>query len=355
MTRSDNLMAALCDLVLLTWNRPDLLVPCVQRILRHTTVPSRLLIVDNASTDPQALEFLRQVRGTDAVEVVVVRRTSNDGFAKGMNEGLGRSAAPWLCLLNNDILVTAGWLEEMLAVARAHPSIGALNPMSNEFNLAPVRAGETIDELARALQSRRGRWIENWFCVGFCLFLSRETFEQAGFLDEAFTFIYSEDKDYSFRIRRLGRLCAIAEGAYVYHHGSSTMKERPDRWKLLEENETRFYRKWSMERPSRIAYLLTGRSEASDEARERIRRLANTGHRVWVFYPAPRGGVEELRIPRHFQVVPQQVERVGFWPRATGRILFKKKKFQRIVLPPSQAQRLFQWLTPIHRAEVVVG
>ncbi|HAM40657.1 MAG TPA: hypothetical protein DCP69_04805 [Candidatus Omnitrophica bacterium] len=238
----------------------------------------------------------------------------------------------------------------MLAVARAHPSIGALNPMSNEFNLAPVRAGETIDELARTLQSRRGRWIENWFCVGFCFLLSRETFQQAGFLDETFRFIYSEDKDYSFRIRRLGRLCAIAEGAYVYHHGSSTMKDHPDRWKLLEENETRFYRKWSLERPHRIAYLLNGRSEAPPEIRERLRELANAGHRVWVFH---RGKADGRTIPRHFQVVPQRLGRFGFWPRATARILFKKKRFHRIILPRGPAARAFQWLQPIHRAEVV--
>lgn len=346
-------MAAVCDLVLLTWNRPDLLIPAMQRILQHTTIPSRLIIVDNASTDPKALECLQQVQGTDAVEVLVIRRTSNDGFAKGMNDGLARTTAPWICLLNNDILVTEGWLEEMLAVATANPHIGLLNPMSNEFNVEPQDVGETVDALARRRQSSQGRWIENWFGVGFCLLFSRETFQQVGTLDaETFQFMYSEDKDYSFRVRRLGRLCAIAEGAYVYHRTGSTAQHHPERWRLFQANEDRFYRKWGVERPRRIAYVLNGHDEVSEVARERIRQLANTGHRVWVLHPTPRGG-EATGIPRHFHVVPQRVGRVGFWPRATGRILFKKKKFHRIILPPSRARRLFRWLKPIHQADVV--
>ena len=343
-------MSPLCDLILLTWNRPDLSIPCVERLLRHTTVSSRLIIVDNASTDPQALAFLERVRGTPLVDVEVVRRAENEGFAKGMNAGLTRTAAPWICLLNNDILVTAGWLEELIRVAQANPIIGALNPMSNEFNLEPARPHETIDELAGNLRSRQGRWLENWLCVGFCLFFSREVFEQVGGLDETFRFMYSEDKDYSFRIRQLGRLCAIAEGAYVYHHGSSTMKQHPDRWKLLQENEERLYRKWSMERPQRIAVLLNGHSEASEEARERIRRLANAGHRVWVFHDA----ANQRSFPRHFQVVPQRLGTVGFLSHATGRILLKKKKFHQIVVPNRRTASILQRLKPVHRAEVLV-
>ncbi len=319
-------MSAICDLVLLTWNRPDLLIPCVERLLKYTAVPSRLLIVDNASTDPQAIEFLEQVRGTDRVEVIVIRRTANDGFAKGMNDGLARTTAPWICLLNNDIVVTDGWLEEMLAVAQANPTIGVLNPMSNEFNVGPTRRGETIEGFANTLQLRRGRWIENWACVGFCFLFSREVFQQVGYFDEMFEFMYAEDKDYSLRIRQLGRRCAIAEGAYVYHYVGSTAKDHPERWNLFHRNEERLRRKWNLTPPQRIAYLLNHRA-AHESARERIRQLANQGHRVWVFH-APDG---RDAVPRHFQVVPQRLGRFGFWPRAMGRILFKKKKFHRVI------------------------
>ncbi|MBI4353634.1 MAG: glycosyltransferase family 2 protein [Candidatus Omnitrophica bacterium] len=319
-------MSILCDLVLQTWNRPDLLIPCVERILQHTTIPSRLLIVDNASTDPEALAFLERVQGTSLVTVEVVRRAANDGFGKGMNDGLRRTTAPWICLLNNDIVVTVGWLEELLAVAQANPAIGALNPMSNEFNIEPAAPRETVDELAGRLQSHHGQWLENWACVGFCFLFSREVFQQVGYFDEGFEFMYAEDKDYSLRIRQFGRLCAIAEGAYVYHHVGSTARNHPKRWDLFARNEERLHRKWNLTPSQRIAYLLASRA-AKDTARERIRQLANQGHRVWVFY-APDG---HDAIPRHFQVVPQRLGRFGFWPRAMGRILFKKKKFHQVI------------------------
>ncbi len=120
--------AVACDLILLTWNRPDLLKPCIERILRSTRLPCRLLIVDNASTDPEARAYLPTIRGTEWVDTEVIIRPSNDGFSIGMNEGMARSTAPWVCLLNNDILVTEGWLEEMLRVRLGDPAAWSDQP-----------------------------------------------------------------------------------------------------------------------------------------------------------------------------------------------------------------------------------
>ena len=160
--------------------------------------------------------------------------------------------------------------------------------------------------------------------------------------------VFPDDGDGAgdMRIVRLGNIRKFMEFTAMM------MGEQIDleRFTIKEENEARFYRKWSLERPHRIAYLLNGRSEAPPEIRERLRELANAGHRVWVFH---RGKADGRTIPRHFQVVPQRLGRFGFWPRATARILFKKKRFHRILLPRGPAARAFQWLQPIHRAEVV--
>ena len=227
-------------MVLLTWNRRDLLEPCVERLILHTRRANRLIIVDNGSTDPDALAYLDRLAAEQHGWVEVVRWPENRSIAAALNAGLALTSAPWICLLNNDILVTSGWLEEMLSVAERGQDIGLVNPMSNEFNCEPSRSGETIDDLARRLQARRGQWVEHWVGVGFCLVLSQRVLRLVGMLDEAFLGGYFEDADYALRVQHAGLRCVIAEGAYVYHHGSATMRHDPGRSRLFQENEARF-------------------------------------------------------------------------------------------------------------------
>ncbi|MDP3722429.1 MAG: glycosyltransferase [Candidatus Omnitrophota bacterium] len=339
---------ARCDLVLLTWDRADLLKPGVERLLLHTRLDTRLIIVDNGSSEPETLRYLSEVRGTPWVEIEVVRRPQNDGFAAGINTGLAQTRAPWICVLNNDILVTAGWLSELIHVATSHPTLGLLNPMSNEFGAHP-QPGETVDDVARRLQPLQGRWLEATGAVGFCLLMPRRVFERVGYLDETFWFMYYEDADYSLRVRRAGYFCAIAEGAYVYHLGSATAKRDPTREQRFLENGERFYRKWRRPRPQRIAYvLLEQQGPVLDRAVSSIRHLVNDGHRVWVFGdPAI-----EFAIPRHREVTVVRLS--GPWRALTvlWRILTKKKRFHRIVAPSGRFARCLQRFMPLHRAAV---
>lgn len=337
-----------CDLVLLTWNRKDLLEPCVERMLAYTKLPSRLLIVDNGSTDLDALAFLDQITGTEWVTVEVIKRQHNDGFAKGMNAGLRLASAPWICVLNNDILVTDQWLEEMIRVAEASPAIGLVNPMSNEFDLSPA-PGESLDHVAQRCQRLRGRWIESWGCVAFCMLLSRRVLQQVGDLDETFEFIYYEDADYSLRVRQAGFITAIAEGAYVYHHGSATMKRDPLHAQRFHQNAERFYRKWKKSQPLRIACVVTDHQRLSVQTTASwIRHLANEGHKIWVFSVS----AERAAVPRHLQVVPIVLRPPFAFPQLLWRVLTKKKRFDRIVVSGGRAQRLLEWLRPLHRAVV---
>jgi GT2 family glycosyltransferase len=343
--------APVCDLVLLSWNRADVLVPCVERLLRHTALPSRLLIVDNASTDRETLAYLERVQGTAWMEVAVLRRSKNEGYAVGMNDGLRHTSSPWICLLNNDILVTDGWLAEMLRVAEANPQIGLLNPMSNEFSVGPTQPGPAIDAAARARRGGAGRWLETCVGVGFCVLLPRDVFEQIGYFDERFRFMYFEDRDYSWRVRQAGFICAIAEGAYVYHHRRSGIKQNPALEAWMWENEERFYQKWPVERPRRIAGVLSDRClQAPETTRARFRALANAGHGVWV-YTTPRN---QVCVPRHFEVRSRQLTGGAWRLQTLIRVLTKKKGFHRMVVYDRGVGRLLQALRPLHRAEVIV-
>lgn len=343
-------MAAVCDLVVLTWNNPELVIPCIERLLKHTTLPARLLIVDNGSTDARTLAYVDQVRGTPWVNVTVVKRSRNDGYVVGMNDGLAWTSAPWVCLLNHDVLVTEGWLQEMLRVAETDASIGLVNPMSNEFSLGPRRPGETIDRFARSLRRYRGQWLEHYVGVGFCLLISRRVIERIGGLDEGFGFMYYEDQDYSVRARQAGFVCAVARGAYVYHHKRSGLALEARLTQLLE-NEARFYQKWQLGPPRRIAWVLSDDyRERAEETRARIRDLANEGHKIWVFTTRR----SHRCVPAHYQVIARPLPPLLAMWWVCAQVLMKKKPFHRIVVCHRRLGRMLQALQALHRAQVIV-
>ena len=59
------------------------------------------------------------------------RTEHNRGFVKTANAGLALTTAPYVCVLNSDTLVTAGWLERLVRCAESDPAIMVVNPISN--------------------------------------------------------------------------------------------------------------------------------------------------------------------------------------------------------------------------------
>ncbi|MBI3082933.1 MAG: glycosyltransferase [Candidatus Omnitrophica bacterium] len=128
-----------CDLVLLSWNHLEETRPCLETLFASTGVPCRLLIVDNGS-EPEVRAFLRTVTPRGHItEVTLLQNEQNEGFPKGMNRGIQASTAPFVCLLNNDLLFTKGWLEELIDVAGTHREIGVVNPSSSTLGNRPSR------------------------------------------------------------------------------------------------------------------------------------------------------------------------------------------------------------------------
>ncbi|MBI3318028.1 MAG: glycosyltransferase family 2 protein [Candidatus Omnitrophica bacterium] len=328
----------LCDLVLLSWNHLECTRPCVESLFAHTQVPSRLIIVDNGSTDPDFLRYLAALPGKSPLPVQVVRLPHNQSIASALNEGLRQTSAPWVCLLNNDILATPGWLSEMIRVAQANPRIGLLNPMSNQFAALP-NSSEAINGHAETLlKEHAGEWVENWESVGFCMLLNRSVLEKVGLFDEGFQPFFFEDTDYSMKVRAAGLDCAIAQGAYVHHHQGSTLKLDPSRSEQFRRNNDRFHRKWNLPPPMKIGWVIDGSDPDPDRMREEIRSLANQGHLLWVLAARNRNA-----LLRHRRVVEKRLSPWLFPGKALIFFLAKKKKVDRLVLPNRPGFRNRLW------------
>ena len=351
----------ICDLVLLSWNHLEQTQPCLESLFETTQVPCRLFIVDNGS-ESDVRTFLRGVKPRGAIsEVILLQNERNEGFPRGMNRGITASTAPFVCLLNNDLQFTAGWLEEMIAVAREHPTVGVLNPTSNTFGNLPPR-GVPLEAYARQLRQAHGQFTEVGMCIGFCMLITRELITRIGGLTEEVERIFFEDEDYAMRAQLAGYRCVVAEASYVWHAEHQTVRKMPEREALFTKNQRWCNEKWG--RRIRIAWprfdpVVPG----SSDLRQWLERLVGWARRrthVYVYCPMPPDVTSPTVLFRSVGLVPhadihwRPIPRVLAPWAATSQILTRRKKpFDIIVTPDSRwgtrIDRLGWW----HHATIV--
>ncbi len=246
---------ALASLVILCCNELEYTRQCLESVLARTRPPFELVLVDNGSSDgtPDYLRALQGRLGPDRVRVL--RNGANLGFAAGCNQGLAAARGEFLVLLNNDTVVTEGWLEGLLRWALADwPRNGLVGAVTNYASPPQqVEAGyQTLAEMERFAARRRaeyaGRATEVERLVGFCLLLRRDVLEAVGGLDERFGLGFFEDDDWGVRARRAGFRLLVAEEVFVHHYGSRTIAGLGlDPYRQLEENFALFKAKWGEE------------------------------------------------------------------------------------------------------------
>ncbi len=240
----------LTSIIIPTWNQLDYTRLCIESIRKHTRLPHEIIVVDNGSSDgtPAWLESLSDVR--------VIANATNLGFPKACNQGLQAAMGANLLLLNNDTVVTPGWLRRMLTHLHGAPEVGIVGPLTNyAVGDQQIEVGYKslleLDGFAWDLgRRRRGMTTATGMIVGFCLLTKREVIGRIGLLDEQFGMGTFEDTDLCYRATAAGYRLLICQDAFVHHFGSRTMigNQVPGE-QLLEENRLRFERKWALSAP----------------------------------------------------------------------------------------------------------
>lgn len=351
----------MCDLVLLSWNHLEETRPCLETLFHSIQGPCRLLIVDNAS-EPEVRAFLRSMTPRGAItEVQLLQNEVNEGFPRGMNRGMRASNAPYVCLLNNDLRFTTGWLQEMVAVAASDPVIGLVNPASSTFGDRPM-PGVSLEAHAAARRERfQGQWVEAGIGIGFCLLIKREVVDRVGLLSEEVDRAFFEDEDYSMRVQQAGYRCVVAEGAYVYHAEHRSVRDVPEREALFARNRRWCEQRWG--RWVRIAWpRFTPVAPGSEELRRWLEQLVSWARRrayLYVYAPLPKGVTREalfssVGLRPHADILWTSIPAGRASLAAAGLILKRRKKRFDIIVAPTagwgaSVSRLRWW----HGAAVV--
>ena len=288
--------------IIVTWNNADVIHAALSSLIADLTVSDlryRICVVDSASTD-QTADIAR--RGFPAVHVI--ENSANIGFAAANNlalRRLGFGADPRpadmpaaVYLLNPDTVTHSGATKRLYDALMTQPDAGVVGArltfadgsfQHSAFRFPGLRQiwAELLPTAGRLQEGVfNGRYpreryagasaFDVDFTLGATMMLKREVIEEAGVFDERF-FLYCEEVDWAWRIKKLGWRILCVPSAHVTHiGGGSTSQVRPGSliqlWKSRLSLYDKHYPYWKRRLARQLVILGMRRKIRELEARD---------------------------------------------------------------------------------------
>ncbi|MCC0011039.1 MAG: glycosyltransferase family 2 protein [Hyphomicrobiaceae bacterium] len=234
------------SILMVSYNTREMTLAAIQSVVRETTVPFEIIVIDNASTDGSA-----QAIAAHPGRVRLIARDDNIGFARANNLAAQYARADMLLLLNPDTIVKDKAIDRLLAFARTntHAGIwggrtlfgnGSLNPSScwrritvwNTFcrtaGLAALFPNSPVFN-AEKMGGWRRDTVRQVDIVSGCFFLiPKKLWHRLGGFDQAF-YMYGEDADLCLRAHAIGAKPMVTPDATIVHYGGASEKNRAEK------------------------------------------------------------------------------------------------------------------------------
>ncbi|GAW31251.1 glycosyltransferase family 2 protein [Carboxydocella sp. JDF658] len=233
------------SIIIVNYNTKALLKQTLQSVYNHPPQADfEVFVVDNHSTD-SSVEMVKQ----NFPQVKLIENQENEGFSRANNRAIRISKGEYILLLNSDTVVLPNTFDIMLDFMDKHPQVGAagckvLLP-DGKLDLACRRSFPTpLNALFQALglsklfpKSRLFAQYNLTYLdedqtysvdclVGAFMLVRRKTIEQVGLLDETF-FMYGEDIDWCYRIKKAGwEIYYYPEARIIHYKGASSKKKK---------------------------------------------------------------------------------------------------------------------------------
>lgn len=237
------------SIIIVNWNTCELLAQCLTSLERASPkLRYEIIVVDNGSADGS----VTMVR-TRFPQVRLIENDHNAGFARANNQGLSISKARYSLLLNSDTIVHPHTLERLVEVAESHPSVGVVGckllnldgTLQASWAKYPTLWSELLGRNVRErrlVETEPDVYDVDWI-GGACFLVRASAIAQVGLLDEDY-FMYSEELDWCFRMRRSGwRVFYLASSAITHLGGASASRASSLQMARLYDSKIRFFQK----------------------------------------------------------------------------------------------------------------
>ena len=233
------------SVVIVSYNVNDFLRRALQTIIAAAgDTEHEIIVVDNNSSDGSPGMVRNEF---PAVRLII--SDHNEGFSAACNRGIEASAGDYILILNPDTETAPDAIEKALGFMRTHPEAGAAGarmtdgrgrflPESKRGFPSPLTSLFRFTGLGKIFRRSAffnayylGNRPENETCqadilTGAFMLIRREALDRAGLFDTDF-FMYGEDIDLSWRIRKAGYVNYYLHDVRITHFkGISSASER---------------------------------------------------------------------------------------------------------------------------------
>lgn len=234
-----------CSVIILNWNGVSMLQHYLPSVLQYSQLSDcEVVVADNGSTD-ESLSYLATLPN-----VRVVPFAENYGFAEGYNRALAATYAEYTVLLNSDVEVTEGWLDNLLNYMDMHHDVAACQSKILSYKSKQSYDAHEVSSVAFEHAGAaggymdilgypycRGRilsYVENdegqydtvapiFWASGACLCIRTAVYKQEGGLDARF-FAHMEEIDLCWRLQCRGHQMVCVPTSVVYHLGGGSLQ-----------------------------------------------------------------------------------------------------------------------------------
>ena len=196
---------------------------CVESMLRHGTPLDRLIVVDNGSTD-ETRDYLKSLPLGERVF-----NKQNLGCGVAWNQGVLAQQAEWSIVMNNDVLVSPGWIEALIRTAQdkglkiISPAL-IEGPLDYDFEQFAPQAARTMQNALR---------IGNPHAV--CLAVHESVWADIGYFQAMPKLWGYEDTMFFHAAYQAGIPMATTGASWLHHFGSITQSEMKKERGLTEK------------------------------------------------------------------------------------------------------------------------
>lgn len=209
------------SIVIPVFNQHDMTDECLRAVLENTT-DCEVILIDNGSNPPTKPPF------SGFTEIKVIRNEENKGFPAAVNQGMREARGDIIILLNNDVIVTPHWADNLARHLAEYDIVGPVTNFCAGVQRIEVDY-ETIDEMDKfaeqIVEEYEGETQEVNFVIGFCMAFKKELVCEIGEFDESMWPASGEEVDFCFRARKVGHKIGIVQDVFIHHEGSMTFKD----------------------------------------------------------------------------------------------------------------------------------
>jgi hypothetical protein len=216
--------APLVYCVVVNWNRPHDSADCIHSLIIQKDVQTRVLLVDNGSSDDSVAILKEQFNNID-----ILTSAQNLWFSGGYNLGIKYAldqGAEYIFIINNDAYVAPETLSILLKQINENKNVGLVAPIIY-YASHPDQiwsSGGNIRRIILEYTNQRGEIdkgylpniMERDFVTGCCFLTTKSVFLSVGFFDDSFK-MYYEDADFCLRTRKNNLRIMVIPKAKAWH------------------------------------------------------------------------------------------------------------------------------------------